>query len=160
MQLSVAPAPATPHDTAEPTPMIADDIAGGPLDAKPDLIPSVPLEIWPIEALALTASATGEPWVFSSDDAGVSEPILVRPYLPPKAPVGTPSELLGVLEVLIDTHGAVETVHLRSPDNRYRERWWVFAAKQWEFQPALKDGKPVRFLKRIPLTDLNVLEPQ
>ena len=54
----------------------------------------------------------------------------------------------------------METVHLRSPGNRYRERWWVFAAKQWVFQPALKDGKPVRFLKRIPLTDLNMLEPQ
>jgi len=110
--------------------------------------------------LALIASTTREPSVFSSADAGVSEPILVRPYLPPNPRTGTPSELLGMLEVLVDTNGAVETVHLRSPGNRYRERWWLFAAKQWQFQPALSNGKPVRFLKRIPLTDLNLLEPQ
>jgi hypothetical protein len=61
---------------------------------------------------------------------------------------------------MIDTHGEVETVHLYSPGNRYRDRWWLFAAKQWQFQPAFKNGTPVRFLKRIPLTDLNVLEPQ
>jgi hypothetical protein len=152
-----APEPAAPDHTDRP---IADEIAAGPVDSKPDVIPSVPLAIWSAGTPAPIASTTREPSVFSSDDAGVSEPILVRPYLPPRARVGTPSELLGVLEVLIDADGTVETVHLRSPDNRYRERWWVFAAKQWQFEPALRNGKPVRFLKRIPLTDLNVLEPQ
>jgi len=68
--------------------------------------------------------------------------------------------MLGVLELVVDERGAVESVHLNSPANRYRERWWVFAAKQWQFQPASKNGKAVRFLKRILLTDLNVLEPQ
>jgi hypothetical protein len=148
--------------------LIADEIAAVPVDAKPDakpdarpdVIPSVSLETRFINAPALIASTIREPWVFTSDDVGVSEPILVRPYLPPAPRVGTPSDVLGLLEVLVDTNGAVETVHLRSPGNRYRDRWWLFAAKQWEFQPALKNGTPVKFLKRIPLTDLNVLEPQ
>jgi hypothetical protein len=142
---------------AEP---IADEIVADPVEAKPDESLIVPLETQSNGALALTVSTMLEAPVFTSGDAGVSEPILVRPYLPPKARVGTPSALLGVLEVMIDPNGAVETVHLYSPGNRYRDRWWLFAAKQWEFQPALKNGKPVKFLKRIPLTDLNVLEPQ
>jgi TonB family protein len=63
-----------------------------------------------------------------------------------------PERTLGVLEILVDPTGHVESVRLRSPGNRYRERWWVFAAKNWEFKPAFKDGQPVRFLKRITIT--------
>jgi hypothetical protein len=164
---TVRPAPAqaaaVTSGQAAPEPVddpIVDEVLFVPVAAKPEVTPSVPLETRSVGALALTASMLTEPWVFTSDDDGVSEPVLIRPYLPPVARGGTPSEVLGVLDVLVDAHGAVETVHLRSPSNRYRERWWVFAAKQWVFQPALKNGQPVRFLKRIPLTDLNMLEPQ
>ena len=59
----------------------------------------------------------------------------------------------GSLEVVVDPTGAVESVRLRSPENRYRERWWLFVAKNWQFRPAYKDGQPVRFLTLIPLTD-------
>jgi len=111
-----------------------------------------PLVIAPMDS-ANVASAS------PSDDA-IVEPVLIRPYLPIQAPPGTPLDSLGVLELWINTHGNVESVHLKSPGNRYRERWWVFTAKSWQFQPATKNGKPIRFLKRIPLTDLNVLEPQ
>jgi hypothetical protein len=148
---------AAPEPVAD---LIADEVEAGPVEAKPDESPFVTLETRSNGALALTVSTMLEAPVFTSGDAGVSEPILVRPYLPPKARVGTPSALLGVLEVMIDTNGAVETVHLYSPGNRYRDRWWLFAAKQWQFTPALRNGQPVKFLKRIPLTDLNVLEPQ
>jgi hypothetical protein len=101
-----------------------------------------------------------QPSIFTNDDSTVVEPQLIRPYLPFRAHTGTPPDALGVLELVVDAHGAVESVHLNSPDNRYRERWWVFAAKNWQFRPAMKNGTPVRFLKRIPLTDLNMLEPQ
>ena len=50
--------------------------------------------------------------------------------------------------------------HFDVPGRCYREAWWVFASKSWQFRPAMKDGKPVRFLKRIALTDLNLAEPQ
>jgi hypothetical protein len=152
----VAVAAAAPGPAVGPG---TDESAAAPADLKQDVIPTVPLEASPVDAPALIASSR-EPAVFNSDDPGISEPILVKPYLPLRQAVGTPSGVLGVLELLVDTRGMVESVHLRSPVNRYRERWWVFAAKQWQFQPALKNGKPVKFLKRIPLTDLNMLEPQ
>jgi hypothetical protein len=118
------------------------------------------LEQPPLELFGEAAPIPIAPSIYTSDDRAVVEPQLIRPYLPFRPRVGTPPDALGVLELVIDTHGAVESVHLNSPDNRYRERWWVFAAKNWQFRPAMKNGVPVRFLQRIPLTDLNMLEPQ
>ncbi len=119
--------------------------------------PQLRLELSAAEAPPIS---TPQPSIFTIDDSTVVEPQLIRPYLPFRAHTGTPPDALGVLELVVDTQGAVESVHLNSPDNRYRERWWVFAAKNWQFRPAMKNGTPVRFLKRIPLTDLNMLEPQ
>ena len=106
------------------------------------------------------AAVVVDPVTYTSDDRSVTEPVLFKPYLPLKAGPGVTDDKLGVLELVIDTRGLVESVHLKSPGNRYRERWWVFAAKAWEFRPALKDGVPVRFLKRIALTDLNLADLQ
>jgi len=125
-----------------------------------------PLTVKPIDSLApandlaiSTPSSVAFRRIYQSGDSNVVEPILVHPYLPELA-AGVPEDRLGVLELVIDVNGAVESVRLRTPANRYRERWWVFAAKSWQFQPASKDGRPVRFRKRIPITDLNLLEPQ
>jgi hypothetical protein len=99
--------------------------------------------------------------LYKNGDAGVTEPVLVKPYLPLRPRPDIPDTELGVLEVVVNTRGLVESVRLRSPANRYREKWWLFTAKDWQFQPARKDdGTPVRFLKRILLTDLNITEPQ
>jgi hypothetical protein len=118
---------------------------------------TAPLELFAAEAAPVVSR---QPSIFTNDDATIVEPELIRPYLPLRAHPGTPPDALGVLELVIDTRGLVESVHLTSPDNRYRERWWVFSAKNWQFRPAMQNGKPVRFLKRIPLTDLNMMEPQ
>jgi len=128
---------------------------------KPTAIDTDALDQPPLELFGEAAPReTAPPSIYTSDDREIVEPQLIRPYLPFRPRAGTPPDALGVLELVIDTHGAVESVHLNSPDNRYRERWWVFAAKNWQFRPAMKHGVPVRFLKRIPLTDLNMLEPQ
>jgi hypothetical protein len=41
--------------------------------------------------------------------------------------------------------GDVEVVKLYTPLNRYHERMIVSAVKAWRFQPATKDGRPIRF---------------
>jgi hypothetical protein len=98
--------------------------------------------------------------IYTSADPGVMAPVLIRPYLPGLTEQSTVGTRLGVLEVVVDTTGAVESVRLRSPENRYRERWWLFVAKNWQFRPAYKDGQPVRFLTLIPLTDARLTDPQ
>jgi len=84
----------------------------------------------------------------------------VKPRLPLQPRPEIPASALGVLELVVDASGHVESVHLKSPVNRYREKWWLFAAKDWQFEPARKQGRPVRFLERMLLSDLNMSEPQ
>ena len=97
--------------------------------------------------------------IYTSADPGVAAPVLIRPYLPGLTEQGTVGTR-GVLEIVVDTTGGVESVRLRSPENRYRERGWLFVAKNWQFRPAYKDGQPVRFLTLIPLTDARLTDPQ
>jgi hypothetical protein len=98
--------------------------------------------------------------VYSSGDEGVTEPVLLRPYLPEHPAPGTSPSEFGVLKLVVNGRGAVESVRLQSPSNRYHDRFWVSAAKTWRFQPALKDGLPVKFLKSIVITDRSLSDPQ
>ena len=66
----------------------------------------------------------------------------------------------GALMLVVDGQGVVESVRLQSPSNRYHDRFWVSAAKTWRFTPAMKDGQPVKFLKRIVITDPPPSDPQ
>jgi len=97
---------------------------------------------------ALSSNAKAEAArVFTTADPGVVEPV-ARAVLPPAAAAGTPANQIGVLEVLIDARGHVESAHLMVSDQHFRDRWLISAAKAWLFEPATLDGKPVRFLKR------------
>jgi len=98
--------------------------------------------------------------VYDASDDGIVEPVPLRNYFPEQPAPATTGTQMGVLELVIDARGAVETVRLVSPGNRYRERWWVSAAKAWRFHPALKDGHPVKFRAQIVITDLRLSEPQ
>jgi len=86
--------------------------------------------------------------VFTSADQGVTEPVALA-TLPPSVGPGTPDNQRAVLELLVDAQGAVESAHLVDAEQHFRDRWWVSAAKAWLFEPATRNGRPVRFLKRI-----------
>jgi hypothetical protein len=98
--------------------------------------------------------------LFQAGDEGVREPVMLNQYLRERSREDGRDNAAGVLEVVVDTRGLVESVRLNSSANRYRDKWWLFTAKGWRFEPAMKDGKPVRFLKRIPLADLTPSGPQ
>jgi TonB family protein len=90
--------------------------------------------------------------VFEPGDPQVTPAILIRPHLPDSPPPDVPEEQIGTLEFVVAETGAVERVHLVSPANRYQERMLVAAAKTWQFRPATRDGRPVRFRTRIRVT--------
>ena len=62
---------------------------------------------------------------------------------------------VGVVELLIDEQGTVQSAMMRTPiDARYDERM-LAAAKEWIYRPATVQGVPVKFLRRVQV----VVEP-
>ena len=94
---------------------------------------------------------TRERFVYSDQDLDVEPPIPVRPQLPsePKADSEAGDSFI---EVMVDERGQVLQVRLHSSDLSFNDRMIVAAAKAWQFYPALKDGRPVRYRLRVPVT--------
>jgi TonB family protein len=104
-----------------------------------------------------TAPESSEPHVrdeavYTSGAEGVEPAVLIRPHLPSRPPSDTPSEQIGILDIVVSATGAVEQVRLISTSNRYQDRMIVAAAKAWQFEPAMKDGQPVRYRTQIRIT--------
>ena len=102
-------------------------------------------------AAALPAPAPRAPRDFyTADDPGVTVPAVIKQDVPPwpqSIPKPTQIGRRGVLDVVINADGAVESVVVRqSIDARYDEVL-VQEAKRWSYKPATKDGAPVRYRK-------------
>jgi hypothetical protein len=87
---------------------------------------------------------------YTADDPGVTAPVVVKQDVPPwpqNIPKPTQIGRRGVLDVVVNADGAVESVVVRqSIDPRYDDVL-VQEAKRWSYKPATKDGAPVRFRK-------------
>ena len=140
--------------------LIAVPVGDPMVTAGADAPRTAPAPVPPADAARrLLAPVAGEP-VYATGDPGVTEPVPIKRYVGEVPLPGTSEQSTGILEVVVDTRGLVESVRLRSPANRYRDRWWLFAAKNWQFTPALKDGHPVKFLKRIAIPDTGPSDPR
>jgi len=78
----------------------------------------------------------------------VVPPIAVKQQIP-AFPGRVSAAKTGVLELVIDNTGAVESATMRVSVNPQYDRLATSAARTWQFQPATIDGSPVKFLKRI-----------
>jgi TonB family protein len=88
------------------------------------------------------------PKLYTADDRNVVPPQAIRqeiPAFPGRVTVATS----GVLELVIDTNGNVESAMMRVPVNAQYDRMATAAARNWQYQPAMVDGAPVKFVKRI-----------
>jgi hypothetical protein len=91
------------------------------------------------------------PKLYSVEDRNVVPPLPLRQEIPPyPGKVTVPK--VGVLELVIDVSGAVESAMMRKPVNPAYDRMATSAARTWQYRPATVDGTPVRFLKRIQLS--------
>ena len=90
--------------------------------------------------------------VYDSRHSQVRPAKLLRPQLP-EIPPNTSIETLGMFEFVVSMRGTVERIRLvRSPaDRQYRDIMLMPAAKAWIFQPAHRDGVPVRYRLQIPI---------
>jgi len=90
--------------------------------------------------------------VYTQSDADVIPPVIVRQDIPRLTPIMKPQARdRGIVEVVIDELGRVISVAVRQSVQPMYDAELVTKAREWRYQPAMLDGKPVRYRKMIQL---------
>jgi tetratricopeptide (TPR) repeat protein len=87
------------------------------------------------------------PRIFAASDTDVEPPSAVKQPLPLFP--GQWASSRGVLEVVIDEHGFVESAAIRESVNPRYDAQLLKAVKSWVYAPALRAGTPVKYRKLI-----------
>ena len=87
--------------------------------------------------------------IYSPGSEGVSPPVSVRPQLPRELPSNMNRNELGRIELVVLPDGTVDSVRLLGTPRSVQDSMLLSAVKAWQFQPAVKDGLPVRYRKTI-----------
>jgi TonB family protein len=80
--------------------------------------------------------------------ADVVPPGTVQQWLPPLPPAAANSEG-GVLEVVIDERGFVESASMITPLHPSYDALALKAAREWQYVPATREGVPVKYRKLV-----------
>jgi len=145
------PAPAPPPVPVRvPRRNRAAVVASAPVPEPPDASPS-PLEVNAPAAIEPVAEpvtvelppAVDPSIVYSQTDQNVEPPRLLSRPLPARLPSGGSD--VPTVEIVTSPEGGVERVRLTSKPRRLVDVMELSAAKAWKFDPALKDGQPVRY---------------
>src|SRR5262245_54483661 len=93
------------------------------------------------------AAPPPEPVVYGPTNTNVVKPVPVAKPLPPwrPSPIEAKMAFSGELELVIGEQGNVLSVKLIRTVNPRYDQSLIDAAKLWTFQPATKDGVPVRY---------------
>jgi hypothetical protein len=136
--LAIAPTAAV-APPAPPTPAPAVRATSQPSSATPSM-----------SAGRTAAAAPVDRRIYSAADENVAPPSMRRLQMPSEP---KPGEVTGDswIEVLVDERGQVAQVRLHSSNLSLNDRMIVSAAKAWQFEPALKDGNPVKYVLRMPI---------
>jgi hypothetical protein len=94
------------------------------------------------------AAAIAVPRIYASADTQVMPPTALKQTLPP-FPAQLPVANRGILEIVINEAGAVESAVMRGSVNRRYDTQLIAATKSWQYKPALLNGKPVPYRKMI-----------
>ena len=139
-----------PVPTRTPRRNRAAVVAPAPVPEPPDVSPSplevnAPAAIEPVpEPVMVEVPPSVDPSiVYSQTDQNVEPPRLLSRPLPARLPSGGSD--VPTVEIVTSPEGGVERVRLTSKPRRLVDVMELSAAKAWQFDPALKDGQPVRY---------------
>jgi hypothetical protein len=95
--------------------------------------------------LVIEAFADNDPPIYSAQSPGVVPPVSLNPPLLPELPAHVDSSEFGKIELIIAPDGLVESVRLLRILGNVQHGLFLSAVKAWRFEPATKDGAPVRY---------------
>jgi hypothetical protein len=100
--------------------------------------------------------AASEPRTYTSADVGVQPPIAASPQRIWSMPRSGQSDRTVNIEVIVDEHGVVERAWSTTQPSTVAQAaelsLSISAIKAWRFEPALRDGRPVRFRQTIAIS--------
>lgn len=111
--------------------------------APPPVLPAMP-PLAPVVAKAPVIRS-----IYIGGEPGVTAPAIVRQVLPAFPREFMSARRNGVLEVIINEAGAVESAVMRTSIHPRYDQTVLTAAKTWKYQPATLKGTPVKFRKLI-----------
>ena len=123
-------------------------LARPPLTGVPDQGAAVPV---PGSESSVAPSGPGQDLIFSAADQRVVPPRLLSPAVSATPPNGANVPPVPEVELLVAANGEVESVKLVSGATTAVSGMRLSALKAWRFEPATRDGRPVRYRLRIPL---------
>lgn len=112
----------------------------------PPPVPVVPLTVQaPPPPAAMPPRAAV---IYTQDDKNVLPPVPVRQDMPTFTG-RNPFDRVGVIEVVVDPSGGVESASMVQPSDPLYDQRLLAAAKSWLYRPARLDGAPVKYRRRI-----------
>lgn len=94
--------------------------------------------------------------IYGPDNPGIEPPKVIAPQQLGRVPLGVRREDLTYVEVIINEDGRVMQVKAKESPRTIDESMVITmslsAAKSWRFQPASKDGKPVKYRYTLPVS--------
>jgi tetratricopeptide (TPR) repeat protein len=96
------------------------------------------------------------PRIYTGEEAGLRPPIAIAQELPRYPGPVPPTGFKGVIDVLINENGTVESAVMTVPVTNMYDKLVLNAASRWVFHPATVNGTPVKFRKRI---SINIAPP-
>jgi hypothetical protein len=138
IESQAAPAPVPPPAVTTPAPAARASAPPAPESQAPAL-----------DAPKVAAPNTLK--VYDSNDADVVAPVTVQQDLPQFHRRIT-QDRIGVLVVVIDETGRVETATVTQSIDSYYDTMLLQSTKTWRYQPATRNGAAVKYRKLVQLT--------
>jgi hypothetical protein len=117
--------------------------------ATPPPLPAAPVA----EAVPTPApvQAAAPPVIYVAGDSRVTPPVALHQELP-AFPGMITSGKQGLLEVVIDENGLIESAVMRVPVAPTYDALAIAATRTWRYKPAVFNGAPVKFRKAVQIT--------
>lgn len=92
-----------------------------------------------------------QPRVYTASEPLVTQPQVIRQDLP-SYPGVVPIARQGMIEVVIDENGLVETAMMRISVSSTYDKLALAAVRSWRYRPAMLNGIPVKYRKAVQVT--------